>query len=284
MNWRREMLISCNKCNNQYSIDASGGYICLCNECLSVCDTNYEHELFMKSFDIFLGENLIANVEWKKQPVIHNSYFFKLQSVFGEKRLQSQDAEDAVKESVDCMINHVKDMRQKEAERLVGVIVEEYNAKEFSKESTFSGWGVYHEGLYEGNCYDVTLIGDKQVVIHTAVPICKQSKKTRYKGRCKYRTQLNAKEFDDIYKCTMYVSLYGYLFEVIAVSEHLSNVMINDHMKKEADPSLYDSCPISFTHNFYEGTYKDLSPEETAKIDKVRIEKRSIKSDILGGD
>lgn len=117
----------------------------------------------MKSFDIFLGENLIANVEWKKQPVIHNSYFFKLRSVFGEKRLQSQDAEDAVKEAVDCMINHVKDMRQKEAERLVGVIVEEYNAKEFSKESTFSGWGVYHEGLYEGNCYDVTLIGDKQV-------------------------------------------------------------------------------------------------------------------------
>ena len=52
-------------------------------------------------------------------------------------------------------------------------------------------------------------------------------------------------------------------------------------MKKEADPSLYDSCPISFTHNFYDGTYKDLSPEETAKIDKVRIEKRSIKSDIL---
>jgi hypothetical protein len=182
------------------------------------------------------------------------------------------------------MINHVKDMRQKEAERLVGVIVEEYNAKEFSKESTFSGWGVYHEGLYDGNCYDVTLIGDKQVVIHTAVPICKQSKKTRYKGRCKYRTQLNAKEFDDIYKCTMYVSLYGCLFEVIAVSEHLSNVMINDHMKKETDPSLYDSCPISFTHNFYDGTYKDLSPEETAKIDKVRIEKRSIKSDILGGD
>ena len=82
----------------------------------------------------------------------------------------------------------------------------------------------------------------------------------------------------------MYVSLYGYLFEVIAVSEHLSNVMINDHMKKETDPSLYDSCPISFIHNFYDGTYKDLSPEETAKIDKVRIEKRSIKSDILGGD
>ena len=58
--------ISCDKCNKHFNIEANGGYLCLCDKCLSLCGSNYDYDLFMKSFDIFLGENRIANIERKK--------------------------------------------------------------------------------------------------------------------------------------------------------------------------------------------------------------------------
>ena len=270
--------ISCDKCNKQFNIEATSGYLCLCDECLGLCGSNYEHDLFMKGYDIFLGENKIANVERKQQPVIHDTYFFKICSIFEDTRLKSDDAKEAVKESIDYVVDHVKDMRRKEAERLKDIKTAVYDAKEYAKDCICITWAdQFNEGLYKGKYYEAHILRNG-VSLESKEKINASSKPIS-KDRIGYSTDLQIEELEDLFQSTLYVSLYGYSFETLLIDDQMKKVIISDHMRREKGACLNDRCHLTFIHDPYDAiTYRDLSPEEIEKIEKVVIERRSILS------
>ena len=267
---------SCDKCNKHFNIETNGGYLCLCDECLRLCKSNYDHELFMKSFDVFLGENKIANIERKKQPVIHDCYFFKLHSIFEDKRLKSDDAEEAVKESLDYIVEHVKAMKEREAERLKDITTYVYDAKEYAKDCTSITWAdSFDEGLYKGKFYEVNIYGEN-VTLYSKEKINSSSRAVS-SNRPRYTTNLKIKELDALFHSKLYVSLFGYLFEVLLIDDRMKEVKISDHMRREKGPCLDDRCSLTFVHDHNMGiTYKDLTSDEIDKIERIVIERKTI--------
>ena len=269
--------ILCDKCNKQFDIEAIGGYLCLCDECVSLCGSNYEHDLFMKSFDIFLGENKIANVEYKQQPVIHNSYFFKFRSIFEDMRLESDDAEEAVKESLAYVVKHVEDMKKREAERLKDIRTDVYDTKEYAKDCISIAWAdAFNEGLYKGKIYKA--IRFKEEVYLRSKERINSSSRPLSGDRQEYETRLNINELEALFQSKLQVSLFGYLFEVLYIDDKMKEVRILDHMRREKGPCLDERCPISFVHDPYDRiSYRDLSAEEIEKIEKIVIERKILR-------
>ena len=260
---------SCAKCNKRYNIVPKGAYVCLCDDCLDVCGANYDADLFKEGFEIYLGETVIDTCELRKNSVVSNSFYYKVNL----SKLKSAYIEDVVPEAIDIVRDDISARRKAEADRIKDLIITEYSAEEYASkaiDSFYGGW--FHLGYYKGVSYFAHI--DDEITLHSAYPLNQDS--IWYDNI--FRTDFAIEDLEDITRAKMFIKYKGNEYEADLVSEGCQEAIINARKGYEN----VDIDELGFVSNRID-LYTILTNKTIKKedIENIRIEEKSIYNELL---